>query len=54
MQSRSSYVKPEVRTMEASEILESLGPVSAGSDLQASQGGSECTLADYMLGTPGC
>jgi len=46
------YTKPEIRTVGAGEILEVLGPVSAGSWTDGSD--SECTLAYYMLGKPGC
>jgi hypothetical protein len=51
---RSSYVTPQVRVMKATEILETLGPVSAGSEAKLSPSGHDCSFADALLGTDGC
>ena len=48
------YVKPEIRTLRAGDIVESLGPVAAGSSLSPSASGSSCGISDQLLGKDDC
>jgi hypothetical protein len=48
----TSYVPPAIRTIEATDLVEALGPVSAGSGGSPAPGGGgeECTLWDWLWG----
>jgi hypothetical protein len=52
MRNTNGYVPPTIRTIEATDLVEALGPVSAGSGAgQASTGGKdECTFWDWLWG----
>jgi len=45
------YVPPAIRTIGATDVLEALGPVSAGSGGGPAPGGTdECTFWDWLWG----
>jgi hypothetical protein len=46
---RASYVAPQVRTLRASEVVEALGPVSAGSGLTSSGSDDGCDFWAWLF-----